>query len=201
MGRGPDAAQELASLSAQLSPLTSLLLSSPRRFNSITHYYPEPLLKPFPTAHLTLPLPTFLIHLRATLTANSKSFYTSASAMHGCHLVAAGRSGRVALPVKALKARRTRRLAWWSGRPSSACSQADRAHQSWYAGRASGRVLSGAWLPAQRYLRRGRSRWSSRRTSFLARAAVAGRGAWHIQLRSYPFVTISARELSGVGLG
>src|SRR5215212_3495421 len=31
-------------------------------------------------------------------------FYTSASAMHGCRLVAAGRSGRVALPVKALKA-------------------------------------------------------------------------------------------------
>src|SRR5215213_9634165 len=33
-----------------------------------------------------------------------QSFYTSASAMHGCRLVAAGRSGRVALPVKALKA-------------------------------------------------------------------------------------------------
>jgi hypothetical protein len=33
-----------------------------------------------------------------------QSFYTSASAMHGCRLVAAGGSGRVALPVKALKA-------------------------------------------------------------------------------------------------
>src|SRR5215218_1903479 len=33
-----------------------------------------------------------------------QSFYTSASAMHGCRLVAAGRLGRVALPVKALKA-------------------------------------------------------------------------------------------------
>ena len=33
-----------------------------------------------------------------------QSIYTSASAMHGCRLVVAGRSGRVALPVKALKA-------------------------------------------------------------------------------------------------
>src|SRR5215213_2597278 len=33
-----------------------------------------------------------------------QAIYTSASAMHGCRLVAAGRSDRVALPVKALKA-------------------------------------------------------------------------------------------------
>jgi hypothetical protein len=33
-----------------------------------------------------------------------QSFYTSASAMHGCRQVAVGRSGGVALPVKALKA-------------------------------------------------------------------------------------------------
>src|SRR5829696_1288215 len=42
-----------------------------------------------------------------TLVLSSTQFqaiYTSASTMHGCRLVAAGRSGRVALPVKALKA-------------------------------------------------------------------------------------------------
>src|SRR5215218_10220723 len=59
-----------------------------------------------------------------------------------------------------------------SATPGEACSQAGRARQSWYAGRASGRVLSGAWLPAQVALRRGRSRRSSRWTSFLALAAA-----------------------------
>ena len=39
-----------------------------------------------------------------TLLTEPYSFYTSASAMHGCRLAGGGRSGRVALPVKALKA-------------------------------------------------------------------------------------------------
>src|SRR5215204_5155196 len=51
-----------------------------------------------PIIHPHMPLPLVLS------SPQFQSFYTSASAMHGCRLVAAGRSGRVALPVKALKA-------------------------------------------------------------------------------------------------
>src|SRR5215217_9465717 len=49
------------------------LYPSPSQSNSITHYYPKPHLKRPPTTHLTLSRTAFPTHLRATLTANSKS--------------------------------------------------------------------------------------------------------------------------------
>jgi conjugative relaxase-like TrwC/TraI family protein len=65
-----------------------------------------------------------------------QSFYTSASAMHGCQLVAAGRSGRVALPVKALKA----------GQESYWLDQIARNREEYFSGRGEspGRFLGSA---------------------------------------------------------
>ena len=53
----------------------------------------------------TTPLTSTFLYSPFVLSSSQfQSFYTSASAMHGCRRLAAGRSGRVALPVKALKA-------------------------------------------------------------------------------------------------
>jgi hypothetical protein len=71
----------------------------------LASHHPHLLLNALPFLSLTLHSISRLLYTYSCYTHRQfQVFYTSASAMHGCRQMAAGGSGRLALPVKALKA-------------------------------------------------------------------------------------------------
>src|SRR4029450_9865172 len=138
MDRDSDAAPSAAAPSAQLSPLTSLLplLTSLVQLDNALLSRATSQALPHRTSHSSSsrfsdPPPCYP-HFQFQV------FYTSASSMHVCALAGGGRSGWVALPVKALKAGQE---SYWLGQIARKHEE-DFFRRGWSPGRLIGRGRS-----------------------------------------------------------